>query len=50
MFDFYVFGEAGEPMDHLPPHQRGSLGPLDTRSTEALKWALAQAIVGKRPQ
>lgn len=50
MFDYYVFGEGGDPMDHLPPHQRGSLGPLDARSTEALKWGLAQGIVGKRLQ
>jgi hypothetical protein len=50
MFDFYAFRKSGEPMEHLPPHQRGSLGPLDARSIETLKRILAHNIVGARPQ
>lgn len=29
LFDFYVFGSAGQAAEHLPPHARGALAPMD---------------------
>lgn len=37
MFDYYVFGPAGEPASHLPAHAQGPLAPLDAISARRLR-------------
>jgi len=37
LFDYYVFGPAGQAGAHLPPGARGDLGPLEERRARALR-------------
>lgn len=37
LFDYYVFGPAGQAGAHLPPGVRGDLGPLDERRARVLR-------------
>ncbi|WP_328598047.1 cupin-like domain-containing protein [Croceibacterium salegens] len=37
LFDYYVFGDAGLPGDHLPEAARGSLGRLDEMQARRLR-------------
>ena len=44
MFDTYVFKKHGEPMDYLPPAQRGGLGPHDERMRMQLWQSLGNGL------
>lgn len=37
MFDYYVFGPAGQAAAHLPPHAQGPLAPIDATSARRLR-------------
>ncbi len=37
MFDYYVFGPAGQAAAHLPPHAQGPLAPIDVTSARRLR-------------
>ncbi len=37
LFDYYVFGEAGEAAAHLPEAARGALGPMDEMTARRLR-------------
>jgi len=37
LFDYYVFGEAGQAGAHLPAHARGALAPLDESGARRLR-------------
>lgn len=49
MFDYFVFGEQGEPMAHLRPEDRGPLGPLDEAQRKALGAELARKVRNQWP-
>jgi len=40
LFDFYVFGDADGPRNHLPEKSWGTLGPLDSTSARRLRAKL----------
>lgn len=40
MFDYYVFGPAGQAGAHLPPEARGNLGPLNELKARRLRSLL----------
>ena len=44
MFEHYVFEQDGPPVDHLPPHARGALGPLPPAKRGQLWATLAGAV------
>jgi hypothetical protein len=44
VFDYFVFKTAGEPMDHLPPHARGALGPMADGQRDFMKRVLLDGI------
>jgi hypothetical protein len=44
VFDYFVFKTSGEPMDHLPPHARGTLGPMDDSQRAYMKRVLLDGI------
>jgi hypothetical protein len=44
LFDYYVFGDAGRPAEHLPEHARGILGPLDDAAARRLRAELLQRL------
>ncbi len=44
LFDYYVFGPAGQAGAHLPEHARGALGPLDELKARRLRAALINGL------
>jgi hypothetical protein len=44
LFDYYVFGDADRPRDHLPAHARGILAPLDDAAARRLRAELLQRL------
>ena len=44
MFDYYVFGDAGRPISHLPEHARGPLAPLDDMGARRLRAELLRRL------
>jgi hypothetical protein len=44
LFDYYVFGDAGRPAEHLPQHARGILAPLDEIAARRLRAELLQRL------
>lgn len=44
MFDHYIFGPAETATDHLPPHARGPLAPLDPMLARRLRALVANRI------
>jgi len=44
VFDYFVFKTSGEPMEHLPPHARGTLGPMTDSQREFMKRVLLDGI------
>lgn len=52
MFDHYVFGGNGDPVDHLPAAARGPLGAHDPRMRQQIRMMLLRSIAhqaGLRP-
>lgn len=43
IFEYYIFGDTGQPLEHLPEDSRGVLSPLDTDSARQLR---AKIIAG----
>jgi endonuclease III len=44
LFDYYVFGAADTPREHLPGHAQGVLAPLDEPSARRLRSDLLQRL------
>jgi hypothetical protein len=44
MYDHYVFGGHGEPMEHLPPHHRDALRELGPEAIARFKAAIAELV------
>jgi hypothetical protein len=44
MYDYYVFGTGGEPMEHLPPAQRGDYPPINRDSILAVTTGLGALL------
>lgn len=44
LFDYYVFGPASQPAEHLPEHMRGDLGPMDETQARRLRAKLLQRL------
>ncbi|PQA86087.1 cupin-like domain-containing protein [Hyphococcus luteus] len=44
LFDYYVFGPAGEAGAHLPEHARGALGPMDEMKARRLRAYLLNRL------
>lgn len=44
LFDYYVFGPAGQAGAHLPEHARGNLGPLDELKARRLRATLINRL------
>ena len=44
LFDYYVFGPAGLPAEHLPEHARGNLAPMDDRLARRLRAYLLNRL------
>ena len=44
LFDYYIFGPAERPAEHLPEHARGNLGPLDDTKARRLRALLLGKI------
>jgi hypothetical protein len=44
IFDYHVFKSHGEPLAHLPPENRGGLGPLSAERARHLKATLLRAL------
>lgn len=44
VFDYYVFGEAGQAGAHLPEHARGNLAPMDEMRARRLRAQLLQRL------
>ncbi len=44
MFDYHVFKTNGEPLAHLPPENRGGLGPMTADRARHLKTTLLRAL------
>ncbi len=44
VFDYYVFGPAERPAEHLPEHARGNLAPLDDMKARRLRAMLLQKM------
>jgi hypothetical protein len=44
LFDYYVFGDARHPAEHLPTHTRGALAPLDAMAARRLRAQLIQRL------
>ncbi len=44
MFGHYAFGENGDPVAHLPPEARGSLGPHDAHQRQDIRLRLIAAL------
>ena len=51
VFDYFVFKTSGEPMEHLPPHARGALGPMSPEQRAQMRQVLLhslQSIIARR--
>lgn len=46
MFDHYIFGDNGDPVDHLPPNARGLLGKRTPELVARVKKLLIDALSG----
>jgi hypothetical protein len=44
VFDYFVFKTSGEPMEHLPAHARGALGPMAEGQRDYMKRILLDGI------
>jgi hypothetical protein len=44
VFDYFVFKTEGEPMEHLPAHARGALGPMAGSQRDFMKRVLLDGI------
>jgi hypothetical protein len=44
LFDHYVFGDPRATCDHLPPHARGALAPLDEVGARRLRAEIAERL------
>ncbi|WHU02530.1 cupin-like domain-containing protein [Sphingomonas sp. NIBR02145] len=44
MFDYYVFGPAGQAAAHLPAHAQGPLAPIDATSARRLRAQLINKL------
>jgi hypothetical protein len=44
LFDYHVFKSHGEPLAHLPPENRGGLGPMTEDRARHLKATLLRAL------
>jgi hypothetical protein len=44
MFDYYVFGPAGQAAAHLPPHAQGPLAPIDATLARRLRAQLINKL------
>jgi hypothetical protein len=44
LFDYYVFGDATRPAEHLPEAARGALAPLDAMTARRLRAQLLQRL------
>ncbi len=44
MFDYFVFGEYGEPMAHLQPQDRGAMGPADDAQKRHMRAELLKRL------
>ena len=44
LFDYYVFGPAGQAAAHLPEAARGDLAPMDTQRARGLRAALLRRL------
>lgn len=44
VFDYFVFKTSGEPMEHLPPHARGALGPMSEGQRDYMKRVLLDGV------
>lgn len=44
LFDYYVFGPAGQAAAHLPEHARGNLAPLDDIKARRLRASLLNRL------
>jgi hypothetical protein len=44
LFDYYVFGPAARAGEHLPPHARGALAPLDETAARRLRAQVLQRL------
>lgn len=44
LFDYYVFGDANQPRNHLPSHVWGALGELDPSSARRLRTKILKKI------
>lgn len=44
VFDYFVFKTSGEPMDHVPEHARGALGPMTKGQRDYMKRVLLDGI------
>jgi hypothetical protein len=44
LFDYYVFGDADRPAQHLPEQARGILAPLDDVAARRLRAELLQRL------
>jgi hypothetical protein len=44
LFDYYIFGDGELSAQHLPPHIRGALGPLDDMASRRLRAMLMQRL------
>jgi hypothetical protein len=49
MFDYFVFGEQGQPMAHLKPEDRGPLGPLNAEQRDGLRAQLIRNLKTQWP-
>jgi Cupin-like domain len=44
VFDYFVFKTSGEPMEHLPAHARGALGPMAPDQRAHMRQVLLNAM------
>lgn len=44
VFDYYIFGDAQRPVEHLPEGARGTLDPIDDFKARQLRTALINAL------
>ena len=44
VFEYYIFGPADRPAEHLPDHARGNLAPLDDMKARRLRATLLQKM------
>jgi len=44
LFDYYVFGDAETPREHLPEHAQGALAPMDESNARRLRLQILKKI------